>query len=115
MPIQQMILADDALAVGTSYIITTGGNGAFFGYNNGVFGSVSPTPIVTPADPSHSLKIVECPASAPSFDFLVQGIVVSMSQSAFTQIQVEDSTGVVRTYTSASAGYTAGTDRKSVV
>lgn len=106
MGIMQMLFG--ALSAGTIYSIVTAAFSAFYGYSSGIAGSVTPTPIVLPLAQTHNVTIVECPSAAPSFDFFVEANFNVGQLGGFNQIQVEDSTGTVRTYTAASAAYNAG-------
>jgi hypothetical protein len=103
---QQLLLAggydgSGAYTVQVAYSSITNQNGYLFeGY-----GSVSPSPIVLPSYPSQYLSEVGSSTVGFTYDFWVVASGSGAPQNAFTQILVEDSTGNIRTYTSASASY----------
>jgi hypothetical protein len=102
--VQQILLAGGGVI--TYNVSVTFSSGSTYGYVSGSLGSVSPSPIATPLG-SNTITVAE---TGSTVDFVIDSATVPASQtSLFTGLYVQDSTGTIRNYTSASATYGSGT------
>lgn len=87
-----------------SYVIVTASSGTFRGYqlSGPALGSLTPATFR-----GRNVRILG--SFEFTFDLSIELSGSGLTQSFFTQIQVQDSTGAFRTYTSASASFAGGT------
>lgn len=98
-------------AIGNSRkIITVGFSGASYGWNEGSFGSIEPidgaTGIEMPNAAGEYMTAVYTVTTGGA-DLTTLGDTPGASQSDFTTLYVQDGTGALRAYTSASATFVA--------
>lgn len=85
-----------------SYTVVAASGGGAFGYSNGAYGSIN---IRNFQKPPFTTALITFLGTTNAIDFGLSIDVVNVGQPFFTALVVQDSSGVIRRYTSASATY----------